>query len=50
VNQKQLNSDEATSLLKVITEYSHALSLLDQYDHQKLTIQDKVDVDINKLT
>ena len=50
VNQKQLNSDEATSLLKVITEYSHALSLLDQYDHQKLTIQKKVDKDINKLT
>ena len=50
VNQKQLNSDEATSLLKVITEYSHALSLLDQYDHQKLTIQKKVDKEINKLT
>ncbi|PCJ22576.1 MAG: cytochrome C biogenesis protein CycH [Flavobacteriales bacterium] len=50
VNQKQLNSDEATSLLKVITEYSHALSLLDQYDHQKLSIQKKVDEDINKLT
>lgn len=50
VNQKQLNSDEATSLLKVITEYSHALSLLDQYDHQKLTIQQKADKDINKLT
>ena len=50
VNQKQLNSDEATSLLKVITEYSHALSLLDQYDHQKLSIQKKVDKDINKLT
>ncbi|NQX97223.1 MAG: virulence RhuM family protein, partial [Flavobacteriales bacterium] len=50
VNQKQLNSDEATSLLKVITEYSHALSLLDQYDHQKLSIQKKIDEDINKLT
>lgn len=50
VNQKQLNSDEATSLLKVITEYSHALSLLDQYDHQKLSIQKKVDEDINRLT
>lgn len=50
VNQKQLNSDEATSLLKVITEYSHALSLLDQYDHQKLSIQKKIDKEINKLT
>lgn len=50
VNQKQLNSDEATSLLKVITEYSHALSLLDQYDHQKLSIKKKVDKEINKLT
>ena len=50
VNQKQLNSDEATSLLKVITEYSHALNLLDQYDHQKLTIEKKEDKEINKLT
>ncbi|MBV6484229.1 MAG: hypothetical protein KFKLKKLM_00722 [Flavobacteriales bacterium] len=50
VTQKQLNSDEATSLLKVITEYSHALSLLDQYDHQKLTIEKKEDKEINKLT
>ena len=50
VNQKQLNSDEATSLLKVITEYSHALSLLDQYDHQKLSIKKKVDKEFNKLT
>lgn len=50
VNHKQLNSDEATSLLKVITEYSHALNLLDQYDHRKLTIEKKEDKEINKLT
>jgi len=36
VEQKALTSDEATGLLKVITDYTHALDLLDQYDHQTL--------------
>ncbi len=38
VSKKQLTSDEAVGLLKVVTEYSHALDLLDQYDHQRLVI------------
>lgn len=33
-----LNSDEATGLLKVITDYTYALDVLDQYDHQVLEI------------
>ena len=36
----QLTGDEAEGLLKVVTDYSLALSLLDQYDHQQLTIRD----------
>ena len=35
-----LTGDEAEGLLKVVTDYSLALSLLDQYDHQQLTIRD----------
>ncbi len=38
VNKKQLSGDEALGLLKVVTEYSHALDLLDQYDHQRLSM------------
>lgn len=34
-----LNTDEATGLLKVITEYTYALDILDQYDHQVLQIE-----------
>ena len=35
-----LSSDEATGLLKVITDYAYALDVLDQYDHQILEIKD----------
>jgi len=35
---KPLNSDEATGLLKVITDYTYALDVLDKYDHQVLEI------------
>ena len=33
-----LNSDEATGLLKVLTDYTYALDVLDRYDHQVLEI------------
>ncbi|MCX5825260.1 MAG: virulence protein RhuM/Fic/DOC family protein [Deltaproteobacteria bacterium] len=36
---RELARDEATGLLQVITDYSYALSLLDQYDHQQLKIR-----------
>lgn len=36
---RELARDEATGLLQVITDYSYALSLLDQYDHQQLRIR-----------
>jgi len=35
----ELQKDQATGLLKVITDYALALRLLDQYDHQRLTFQ-----------
>ena len=40
IQERQLTGDEAEGLLKVVTDYSLALSLLDQYDHQQLTICD----------
>ena len=36
VSSKDLNSGEATGLLKVITDFSYALDTLDKYDHQTL--------------
>jgi prophage maintenance system killer protein len=49
VKQKELTGDEAIGLLKVVTEYSHALDLLDQYDHQRLKISEPQAREINKL-
>ena len=32
-----VTSDEATALLRVVTDYAYALDLLDDYDHQRVT-------------
>ena len=39
VDSKALDSDEATGLLKVVTDYAYALDVLDRYDHQVLEIE-----------
>ncbi len=39
LESKELSSDEATGLLKVVTDYAYALDVLDKYDHQQLTIE-----------
>jgi hypothetical protein len=39
VGTKALNTDEATGLLKVVTDYAYALDVLDRYDHQVLEIE-----------
>ncbi len=39
IESKALNSDEATGLLKVVTDYAYALDVLDRYDHQVLEIE-----------
>jgi prophage maintenance system killer protein len=38
ISGRELDKTEAAGLLHVIADYSHALSLLDQYDHQELKI------------
>jgi prophage maintenance system killer protein len=40
IEGRALKTDEAEGLLHVIVDYSHALSLLDQYDHHQLVIRD----------
>jgi prophage maintenance system killer protein len=49
VKKKELTGDEALGLLKVVTEYSQALDILDQYDHQTLSISESEEKKINKL-
>jgi prophage maintenance system killer protein len=39
IQGRELAQAEAAGLLHVITDYSYALSLLDQYDHQELAIR-----------
>jgi len=39
IQSKALNSDEATGLLRVVTDYAYALDVLDKYDHQVLEIE-----------
>ena len=43
LKNKELTSDEATGLLKVVTDYSYALDILDKYDHQQLTLDGTTD-------
>ncbi|MDP9077247.1 MAG: virulence protein RhuM/Fic/DOC family protein [Bacteroidota bacterium] len=43
LKSKELTSDEATGLLKVVTDYSYALDILDRYDHQQLNIEGTTD-------
>lgn len=50
VSKKQLTSDEAVGLLKVVSEYAHALDLLDQYDHQRLAIPETKKENLQKIT
>jgi len=39
LDTKKLTTDEASGLLKVITDYTYALDILDKYDHRRLTIE-----------
>jgi prophage maintenance system killer protein len=40
LQSKNLTADEATGLLKVITDYTYALDTLDKYDYQSLEINE----------
>lgn len=39
IDSKALTTDEASGLLKVVTDYTYALDVLDKYDHRRLTIE-----------
>ena len=50
IANKELNSDEATGLLRIVTDYTYALDVLDQYDHQVLQINDTTTQEIFQIT
>ena len=47
---KQLTQSEAVGLLKVISDYTYALDLLNQYDHELLEIQHVNDQEVVQIT
>lgn len=50
INNQQLVLDEAKGLLRVVSEYSYALEILDSYDHQNLKINNSTKRESYKLT
>jgi prophage maintenance system killer protein len=50
MESKHLNSDEAIGLLKVITDYTYALDVLDKYDHQVLQIESTTPANLFEIT
>jgi prophage maintenance system killer protein len=50
VGNHELSSEEATGLLKVVTDYAYALDVLDQYDHQVLEIHNTTSAELFVIT
>lgn len=50
IESKSLNSDEATGLLKVVTDYAYALDVLDRYDHQVLEVGSTTQEELFRIT
>ncbi|MCE6993000.1 virulence protein RhuM/Fic/DOC family protein [Dyadobacter sp. CY323] len=50
LQQKELTADEANGLLLVVTNFAYALDLLDQYDHQSLTIESTSERECSQIT
>jgi prophage maintenance system killer protein len=50
LNYKQLDNDESTGLLKIISDYAYALEIIDQYDYQNLEIRETSGKETYRLT
>lgn len=48
--KKKLTNDESLGLLKIISDYSYALDILDQYDYQTLKISETSGKEIYQLS
>ena len=47
---RDLSGDEAKALLRVVEDYTYALNLLDDYDHQKVVIADTIERKVHAVT
>ena len=50
IQSKELTSDESKGLLSIISDYSYALDILDQYDYQSLKISNTSGKDIYRIS
>ena len=50
IDYKELTNDESKGLLRIISNYSYALDILDQYDYQTLRITETSGKEIYQLT
>jgi death-on-curing family protein len=50
VDRRDLSGDEAKALLRVVGEYSYALDLLDDYDHQRVKAPDTSSTVVHMLS
>jgi prophage maintenance system killer protein len=48
--RRNLTGDEAKALLRVVEDYTFALNLLDDYDHQKVVIADTTERKVHAVT
>lgn len=48
--RKALSSSEASGILELLHQYSHALQVLDEYDHQQLKIENITERPVEALT
>ncbi len=48
--RRDLTGDEAKALLRVVEDYTFALNLLDDYDHQKVVIADTTERKVHAVT
>ncbi|EIJ37910.1 Fic/DOC family protein [Galbibacter orientalis DSM 19592] len=50
ISEYPLNTDESAGLIKIIAQYSRALDLLDDYDHQRLSLPEQGSYEVYKIT
>ena len=50
ISEHDLNTDESVGLIKIIAQYSRALDLLDDYDHQRLEVPEEGSREVFQIT
>ncbi len=50
MSERKLTTDETNDILKVVTDYTYALDVLDKYDHQVLEIEDTTTEEFFQIT